>query len=57
LTGPPVRSQVGGRNEAEKDARIKHIKRVTAANADVWRDIGKWFEGLRVQIRRFFKGE
>jgi hypothetical protein len=52
-----MRSQVGGRNEAEKDARIKHIKRVTAANADVWRDIGKWFEGLRVQIRRFFKGE
>jgi hypothetical protein len=35
---------------------MKHIKTVSVAKADVWSDIGNWFEDTWKKITDFFKG-
>lgn len=35
---------------------MKHIKSVSVAKADVWGDIGNWFEDAWTKISDFFKG-
>jgi hypothetical protein len=36
---------------------MKHIKSVSVAKADVFSDIGDWFENIWSDISDFFKGE
>lgn len=43
-----------GKNKGE--AKMKHIKTVSVAKADVWSDVGNWFEDAWTKISDFFKG-